>query len=112
MLFSRGVSVNVSASYGPKTQVLTVEGKTATIPEYGTFIIDNPPELNKKYIDDDDGIFNLIFTENVNGGIEAKIYMSNRTLEWSGDFLGYSGKTKATHLGIYLIIINFLLNMH
>ena len=102
LVFQDGISENITAKYGDKSAILTVSGETASIRRFGEFVVDDPLRFSKKYYEegaDEDGMY-LLFTENSLGVVEAAIFDGNQNV-WTGDFLGYSGKKKAIHVGFY-----------
>lgn len=98
-----GVVTAVESHYvASRKNVLSVSGKTANHPEYGTFIIDDPPVFNKTYAGEDSAT--LVFTNDGTVTIATITPNDNQPQEY--EFLDWGAPRQAHIYGLYWTIKN------
>ncbi len=92
-----GVVTAVESFYvSSKKEVLVISGNTAAHPLYGSFTVDSPVVLDKKYEGEDGAT--LTFGSR-NGKLNATI--ENGQAKSVFEFMNYGGPEKATVFGVY-----------
>ncbi len=92
-----GVVTAVESFYvSSKKEVLVISGNTAAHPLYGSFTVDNPVALDKKYKGEDGAT--LVFRTR-NGKLNATIESGGSKSVF--EFMNYGGPEKATVFGVY-----------
>ena len=92
-----GVVTAVESFYvSSKKEVLVISGETAAHPLYGSFTVDDPVVLDKKYSGEDGAT--LTFRTR-NGKLNATIESGQSKSVF--EFMNYGGPEKATVFGVY-----------
>ena len=92
-----GVVTAVESFYvSSKKEVLVISGNTAAHPLYGSFTVDSPVVLDKKYQGEDGAT--LVFKSR-DGKLNATI--EDGQTESVFEFMNYGGPEKATVFGVY-----------